>query len=295
VTVTIAVPTYNRAATLQRALDSVIAQTHEDLEIVVSDNASSDATPELLADVARRDGRVRVVRQASNRGMVGNLNAVLAEARGDHVMLLADDDWMAPRCVELCLAGLDARPDAAAAVPGVTYMGGDEAVEAGQPAPLVAESSARRVRAYFAAVGRDHGNTWLYGLARRDLVQSLPPMRNVLAFDWIRVAELAFSGPLVMTTERVVFRELGGTSETTARNVRESGLPTLQARLPHLAIAREVLAEIGWRSPVFAPLGARRLTLAARCAASVPLRNLPHVAFHLAPAPLQRRWHERRR
>jgi len=294
VAVSIAIPTFNRRGTLRRAVESALSQTHEDVEVVVSDNASTDGTGELLREIAAGDSRLRVVRQTRNLGMVANLESAARLAEGEHVMLLADDDWIAPRCVEVALAGLRTRPDRSAVLGRVAYMRGGTEVEAGQPAALTAPDPAQRVRDYFAAVDRDHGNTWLYGLARRELVQRLTPLRNVLGFDWLRVAELAFLGPIDVLEETLIFRELGGASETTAQNVRESRLPAMQARAPHFVIAREVMADIGWRSPVYARLRrARRLSLAAACAAGVPGRNLGHVLFHLAPTGLQQ--HRRRR
>lgn len=292
--VSVAIPTFDRRDTLRRAVDSALAQTFDDLEVVVSDNASTDGTGELLAELARADDRVHVVRQPANVGMVANLDAAARLAEGRHVMLLADDDWLAPRCVESALSALEADPARAAALGRVAYMRDGHEVAAGQPVALTATDPARRVRDYFAAVGRDHGNSWLYALTRRELVQALPPLRNVLGFDWLRVAEIAFAGQIALVDETLIFRELGGASETTARNVRESGLPALHAKAPHLAIAREVLADIGWRSPGYAPLGrTRRIALGAACAAGVPARNLRHVAFHLAPTALQRRWQAR--
>lgn len=293
-TVSIAIPTFNRVTTLQRAVRSALGQTHGDIEVVVSDNASSDGTRELLAQLAGEDERLRTVRQPVNRGMVANLNAAIALARGEHVMLLADDDWLAPRCVEAALGALREVPGAVSALGRVTY------VRDGGPAPasgtkaLLGHDGAARVRDYFASVAGDHGNTWLYGLSPREVVQALTPMRNVLGFDWLRVAELAFLGRIVLVDEPLIFRELGGTSESTVRNVRESRLPAVQAKLPHLVIAGHVLSEIGWRSPVYARLGRRRrLALAAACAAGVPRRNLRHVLFHLAPRAAQDRWQRR--
>lgn len=294
--VSIAIPTFNRVLTLERAVRSALAQTHRDLEVVVSDNASTDRTAELLARLAAEDQRVRVVRQHVNGGMVANLNAALALTRGQHVMLLADDDWLDARCVERTLGALHADPSLAGAVGRVTYMRDGSRVDAGQPVALVDDDPRARVRSYFAAVDEDHGNSWMYALLPRGVLRRLSPMRNVLGFDWLRVAEIAFIGAIAVLPEQLILRELGGTSETTARNVSESRLPALHARAPHLVIAREVAAEIGWRSPVYASAGRRaRLVLAAACAAGVPARNLRHVAFHLAPIALQRRWRERAR
>jgi glycosyltransferase involved in cell wall biosynthesis len=293
--VTVAIPTFNRRGTLRRAVESALGQTHGDLEVVVSDNASTDGSGELLDELARADARVRVVHQPRNSGMVANLDAAARLARGDSVMLLADDDWLAPDCVGTALARLAAAPAAAAAIGRVVYLRDGAELDRGQPVALTAGDPSRRVRDYFAAVGRDQGNSWLYALTRRAVLDRLSPMRNVLGFDWLRVAELAFAGPIELVPTPSIYREAGGVSETTARNVRESGLPALHAKAPHLAIAREVLAEIGWRSPVYASLSRpRRLALATACAAGVPLRNAPHVLFHLAPAAVQRRWHETR-
>ncbi len=292
--VSIAIPTFNRVVRLERALKSALGQTHRDLEVVVSDNASTDATADLLRSYVARDDRLRVIRQPMNRGMVANINAVLALTTGEHVMLLADDDWLAPRCVEAALAALAADPGLAGALGRVTYVHAGSVLPAGQPAPLPQLQPAQRVRAYFAAVDLDHGNTWMYALIPRRVLEQLSPMRNVIGFDWLRVAELAYLGRIRLLAEPLLFRELGGTSETTARNVAESGLPALHAKAPHLLIAGEVAAQIGWRSAVFAPTGRRaRLALAAACAVGIPARNLRHVVFHLAPDAVQRRWHSR--
>ncbi len=209
-------------------------------------------------------------------------------------MLLSDDDWLAPRCIEATLGALRREPTAVSALGRVTYVRDGEAVPAGGPAALLAIDGERRVRDYFAVVGADRGNSWIYGITPRARLAELAPMRNQLGFDWLRVAELAYVGAIVLVDEPLIFRELGGTSESTARNVRESHLPTLHAKLPHLVIAGHVLTEIGWRSPVYAPLGRRRrLKLAAACAIAVPGRSLRHVLFHLAPAAIQDRWRRR--
>ncbi len=97
-TVSVAIPTYNRHATLGRAVRSALGQTHADLEVVVSDDGSTDGTEELLRErLAAEDERLRVIRQPANLGMVANIEAAGRLARGDHVMLLADDDWLEPR------------------------------------------------------------------------------------------------------------------------------------------------------------------------------------------------------
>src|SRR5262245_16355896 len=106
--VTIAIPTFNRATWLKDCLAAVRAQTYAHLEIIVSDNASSDETPEVLRSID--DPRLKVLRQAVNIGPIPNQNACLAAARGDYILFVPDDDRIAPTFVERCVALIDADP-----------------------------------------------------------------------------------------------------------------------------------------------------------------------------------------
>lgn len=96
--VTIAIPTYNRAAFLTEALDSALAQTYKNIEVIVSDNASTDNTLQLLENYT--DDRLTIIQQKTNLGMVGNWNACLEKASGEFFILLSDDDFLDPTAIE---------------------------------------------------------------------------------------------------------------------------------------------------------------------------------------------------
>ena len=96
--VTIAIPTYNRAAYFRIALDSALAQTYSNLEIVVSNNACTDDTAAVLASID--DPRMRVVVQPSTVGMMENWNACLNAASGKYFLLLSDDDILEPTAIK---------------------------------------------------------------------------------------------------------------------------------------------------------------------------------------------------
>ncbi len=106
--VTIAIPTYNRAAWVSGAVAGALAQTYPDFEVLVSDNASIDETPSVLSQYD--DPRVRVVTQQTNLGMVGNWNACLAEARGEYIALVPDDDRISPWFLERCMGLVQTEP-----------------------------------------------------------------------------------------------------------------------------------------------------------------------------------------
>ena len=117
--VTIAIPTRNRAALLARAAASALAQTHPRVEVLVSDNASTDDTPAELERLERQG--VRVFRQPENLGMVGNWNALLMQARGEYFVNLSDDDYLEPEFAAQLAGALRANPGVSLAHAAVTF------------------------------------------------------------------------------------------------------------------------------------------------------------------------------
>lgn len=106
-------PAFNAERFLARAVDSVLAQTHEDLELVVVDDGSTDRTFELLEDYARRDPRVRPLRNGSNLGIVRTRNRAFAEAdpKSAYFAIMDSDDVCMPERLALQLDFLEAQPD----------------------------------------------------------------------------------------------------------------------------------------------------------------------------------------
>lgn len=96
--ISIGIPTYNRREYLIKAVQSALAQTYEEIEVIVSDNASTDDTWQHLEAI--QDHRVRRIRQPRNLGMTANFNATLDAATGEFFLLLSDDDLLMPTAIE---------------------------------------------------------------------------------------------------------------------------------------------------------------------------------------------------
>ena len=109
--VSILIPTYNRADYLGSAIDSGLAQTYENIEIIVHDDASTDGTPALLAQY--RDPRLRIIRTEDNHGMLGGWNYIVTKAKGEYLKFLASDDLLEPSCVAELVASAQSHPMAA--------------------------------------------------------------------------------------------------------------------------------------------------------------------------------------
>ena len=120
---TVVIPTYNMAGFLPIAIDSVLAQSFTDFEILVLDNASTDDTPALMARY--QDPRLRYVRNAANLGLAGNVHRGCVLARGEYLTFLgADDRWM-PAFLAQATAFLDREPGVALVHGPAAWIDGD--------------------------------------------------------------------------------------------------------------------------------------------------------------------------
>ncbi len=108
--VSVIMPVYNAEAWLQRAIDSVLAQSHTHLELIAVDDGSRDRSPTMIDAYAAADARMRVVRQPANGGVAAARNAGIATARGDYIAFLDADDWWHPaklerQLISMCASG----------------------------------------------------------------------------------------------------------------------------------------------------------------------------------------------
>lgn len=186
--VSVILPAFDAADSLPRALGSALGQTLVDLEVIVADDGSTDGTADLAESVARRDGRVRVLRADRNAGAAAARNRAFAAARGDWLALLDADDFLAPDRLERLVALGDAqRADVVAdnlrlvseaGTPLGTALRPDDPLFAG---PLTAAAFLRRNR--FLVPGFKLG--YLKPLFRRDFVVQ----EGVQQDESLRIAE----------------------------------------------------------------------------------------------------------
>jgi glycosyltransferase involved in cell wall biosynthesis len=259
--VSIGLPTYNRAQRFERALRSAVAQSYTNLEIVVSDNASDDATADVCVRVANNDRRVRYIRQPVNRGMQANFRAVLAEARGELFMWLGDDDWLDPEYVSACAGFLRDNPGHSLVAGFDRYYRQGRVEREGPRLTLEESSGQERVMAYFRQVTM---NGVFYGLMRRALLSSIP-FSDVLGNDWMVISAAAFVGKVRTLDTVCVNRSAEGVSMDVSSLARAFGLSTFEKANPFLTVATNVFRDICWQSPIYRSLSdLERLALAVR-------------------------------
>lgn len=123
--VSIGLPTYNRAKWLPRALDALLSQTYRNIELIISDDASSDETETICREYAKKDSRIRYIRQPKNITQLPNFRFVINEARGKYFMMAADDDWWEPTFIETLYRALEENPEYGVAMSSIAFVRSD--------------------------------------------------------------------------------------------------------------------------------------------------------------------------
>jgi glycosyltransferase involved in cell wall biosynthesis len=265
--VSVGIPTFNRLGMLRRAVESALQQDYPNIQVVISDNASSDETQEWCEALARHDSRVRYVRQPLNLGPTANFAEVFKYAEGGLYCALGDDDWLEPTYVSLCTQVLRQHSDVVVVCGTPRMFECEQYLHQGRKMNLLQASAFRRVVAYMWQVAE---NVPFHGVIRSPVLSSLPPLADALAGDWLFVARLAFLGKIKTLDETAINKSVAGTTGNWAKVVRTTSLPSFAARIPYLLIVATVFRDVAWASSVYAPAGrAGRLGLALAAAATL--------------------------
>ena len=110
--VTIGIPVYNGELLMKKCIESVLSQTYENFELIISDNASTDSTPDICKEFLKKDNRITFVRQNENMGQNWNFNFPLEKANGEYFVWLVADAIISPEFIEKNIAVLESQDNA---------------------------------------------------------------------------------------------------------------------------------------------------------------------------------------
>lgn len=136
--ISVVMPVMNEERYIRQSIDSILAQTFTDFEFIIIDDGSTDATPDILQNYARRDGRIRIIINEQNIGISRSLNIGLQEATGEYIARMDGDDINTPDRFEKQAALLDQNPDLIIAGAGYQTISAD-----GSPQHVVIEGIER--------------------------------------------------------------------------------------------------------------------------------------------------------
>ena len=206
----IGIPVFNGQEFLPELLDSLLAQTFRDFEILICDNASNDRTHEICREYERRDVRVRYTRNERNLGALANYNRVFELSTAPLFKWAAHDDLYHHDYLEACVRLLDENPQIVLAHTGTAFID-----ETGELLPFEEETGSfvdpKAGRRYWAdppSIGdapaasgrlwqvltRARWGTHMFGVVRREILQQTSLLPNFAGSDRAMLAELALLG-----------------------------------------------------------------------------------------------------
>lgn len=218
----IGIPVYNGQEFLPGMLDGLLAQSFRDFEILICDNASSDRTEQICRDYARRDSRIRYIRNQRNLGAVANFNRVFELSTAPLFKWAAHDDLHHETYLSTCIRMLDEDPDVVLAHTGTAFID-----ESGEFLPFERETASylepktgRRywpddpsigdssvaVTRFWHVLTRARWGTHMFGVIRREALQQTALLPNFAGSDRAMLAELALLGRFRCAKERLFMK-----------------------------------------------------------------------------------------
>ncbi len=231
-------PVYNAQSTIDSALTAIRRQSHPHLQVIVSDNASTDGTVAACRAHVAADPRVLLIEQPRNVGAPANFCDVLRRATGPYFMWAAADDTWAPSFIERNLMALEAEPRLVASVSRVRFMD-----DTGREDDLGTRPFTGDVATNVASfLSRPGPNSRFYGLFRREVLVACLIEQGCLAWDWAIMARTLTYGWHGRVDEVLLFRGVRGESQQLLPVIERynQGVGRL---VPLLAFTRHVLAE----------------------------------------------------
>lgn len=200
--VSIGLPVFNGEQFLRAAIEAILGQDFYDLELIIHDNDSTDATGPICEHFSRQDSRVRYYRNPTNIGASGNYNLAFEKSRGTYFKWAAHDDLCEPMFISKCVAALEKNPSAVLAYPQVTVVDEngvfvrnlDNPINTADPSPC---------RRFSALTRASHIITEVFGVVRRDMLAQTRLIGPFPSADRILLAELALRGSFVNVPERL--------------------------------------------------------------------------------------------
>ncbi|MEH1804683.1 glycosyltransferase family 2 protein [Nostoc sp.] len=199
----IGLPVYNGEKFLKEAIDSLLAQTFEDFELIISDNASTDKTEEICRAYVEQDQRICYYRNDKNIGCAGNFNRVLKLSSGEYFKWAAHDDLHSPDFIKKCVEVLDQDPTIILCHSQAYFI--DEQGNFIQNYDIKVKADALKPQERFHELLTKHLCYQCYGVIRASVLKKIPPMGGYGNADGILLLRLGILGRFYEIPESLFF------------------------------------------------------------------------------------------
>jgi len=200
----VGLPVYNGANYLAESLEALLGQSFGDFELIISDNASTDSTPDICQHYAQQDSRIRYFRQPRNVGLAPNHNFAVEQARAELFKWASNDDLYARDLLERCVDALDGNPDVVLAHSWTAMIDSSGAVTKATEYPLATASP--RAPDRFQSLLFDDGGDDDGGVIRTKVLRQTAMKESYHHADRTIIAELSLYGRFYQVPDWLYFR-----------------------------------------------------------------------------------------
>ncbi len=201
--VTVAMPIFNEEKYIQETLESVVGQSYENLEILISDNASTDRTGAICRECARKDRRIKYHRQAGNIGAAENYFYLVNRAQGEYFVTISGHDKWSPDLVAECVKLLTDIPTATVAY-GTPVWIGERGEFINKKAGWYDSRGCNVISRFFSVFWGDMNP--VLGIFRYDKLPRFARKDSFVGLDLALLADMAIKGEFLHATKAVFYR-----------------------------------------------------------------------------------------
>jgi glycosyltransferase involved in cell wall biosynthesis len=202
--VTVGIPVFNGEKSILAALKSISDQSYKNIEIIVSDNCSTDRTAFIVSNFAKENPDVKLIKQEANLGLTKNFNFLASQAKGKYFMWAAHDDTRDPTYIAKCVSKLEASDKYGLCAPRAKVKSNDGEKDTWQSRLPKDLESTNEVKRFKSAV-REFPAVAMYGVYRTSQIRKTGLLPNIVGSDLLFIQDLVLGCAFVEIEENLFF------------------------------------------------------------------------------------------
>ncbi|MCB9062430.1 MAG: glycosyltransferase family 2 protein [Halobacteriovoraceae bacterium] len=252
--VTIGVGVYNSEKHLASSLNSLLAQTYQNFELIIADDNSTDKSRQIIEEFAKKDQRIKYYFNKENKGLCGNFNYLVSLAQGKYFMCGDDDDLWEPDFLEKCIHLLEEKPElvlAATVTESFSEIKGEKIVHRVDPGlNTLGNSPEESFKKYRRCLhSGDHIGGLFKGVYKIEALRNIRPYQTFIAGDHNFIAELLLNGPVETINETLFYKRWGGASKSVKKLSKVMGINPIIAQFFPYSVSEIDFQKMIWTCP----------------------------------------------
>jgi len=219
--ITIGLPSYNGANTIQRAIDSLVNQTYSNFELIISDDDSSDSTSEICQKYKLTDKRIKFIKNKDRKGWINNFIYLLDQAQTEYFMWAAQDDYWDPKFIEKNLEVLESNHKIVGSISDIKLVGNIGKNYYSNPNDINSKMWLVHpiIGTYEEKIQKILEFNWstnFYSLFRTEQLKKSIPKKSFASWDFAILLKIIKFGDLHVLDETMIFRDGGGLTSSSS-------------------------------------------------------------------------------